>query len=327
MGFPAMNSDNQSGPGHPPAQMPVGRQLHPADWVVESGAVGDVLREMDAQLRGHRRRRLRAVTGAAVALVFAGIAWRQTNPPRVVTERPFAPSAVVSLPARQVLSDGSVVELRNGAQLEVAFTDSVRRVALTRGEAHFQVAKMAKPFVVAVGGVEVRAVGTAFSVQLGSFQVEIIVTEGRVAVEEAANANARSPGTVLPDPVPPRAIVALVEAGNRVVVPMAAAAASRSSPDVVPVESVELAARLAWRSPRLEFSRTPLVEALAMMSHHSAAGKNVTVILAEPSLGRVAVSGVLRADNIETLLRLLEDEHGFKTEYRSPQEVVLRQGR
>lgn len=322
-----MNSDDQARSGHPLGQKPVGLPLHPADWVVESGAVGDVLREMNGQLRRRHRHRLRAATGAAVALVFAGLVWHQANPPTLVTERAFASSAVVSLPERRVLSDGSIVELRDGAQLEVAFVDSVRRVVLTRGEAHFQVAKMAKPFVVAVGGVEVRAVGTAFSVQLGSTQVEIMVTEGRVAVEEAAGASAYSFGTALPFLDQPRAIVALMEAGNRVVVPTAATAVTNFNPEVVPVETAELAARLAWRSPRLEFSRTPLAEALVMMRQHAAAEKNVTVILAEPSLGRVEVSGVLRADNIETLLRLLEDEHGFKTEYRSPHEVVLRRGR
>ena len=300
-----------------------GLQLHAADWAVESGAVGDVLREMNGQLR--RRRRLRAVTGAAVALVFAGLVWHQANPPTVVTERAFAPSAVVSLPERQVLSDGSIVELRNGAQLEVAFIDSVRRVVLTRGEAHFQVAKMAKPFVVAVGGVEVRAVGTGFSVQLGSTQVEIIVTEGRVAVEEAA-AQAPFIRHGFARSICPGQSVVLVQAGNRVVVPTAAAAAAHLSPKVVPVETAELVARLAWRVPRLEFSRTPLVEALAMMNQHAPAGKNLTVVLADPSLGSVQVSGVLRADNIETLLHLLEEEHGIKAHYRSPGEIVLRKG-
>ena len=117
-----------------------------------------------------------------------------------------------------------------------------------------------------------------------------------------------------------------MQAGNRVVVPTAAAAAAHLSPKVVPVETAELVARLAWRVPRLEFSRTPLVEALAMMNQHAPAGKNLTVVLADPSLGSVQVSGVLRADNIETLLHLLEEEHGIKAHYRSPGEIVLRKG-
>ncbi|MBI4626528.1 MAG: FecR domain-containing protein [Verrucomicrobia bacterium] len=260
--------------------------------------------------------------------------WHKASPPTVVTERAFAPSAVVALPERQVLSDGSIVELRSGAQLEVAFTDLIRRVVLTRGEAHFQVVKMAQPFVVAVGGVEVRAVGTAFSVQLGSAQVEVMVTEGSVAVVQGTGSNdqgAEAAGIRTEEPGPPSSVLRppssalLVEAGNRVVVPTDATA--RSSPEVVPVESAELAARLAWRVQRLEFSRTPLVEALAMMNQHAAPGKSVTVVLADPALGNVQVSGVLRADNIETLLHLLEDEHGIKAEYRSPHEVVLRRGR
>jgi transmembrane sensor len=60
-------------------------------------------------------------------------------------------------------------------------------VVLERGEAHFQVAKNpARPFVVVARGVEIRAVGTAFSVGLESTRVEVLVTEGQVAVETAS---------------------------------------------------------------------------------------------------------------------------------------------
>ncbi|MDO8544956.1 MAG: FecR domain-containing protein [Opitutaceae bacterium] len=322
-----MKSDYPFDPRHPAEQAPAGSKLHPVDWVVESDAVGDVLREMNGQLHRRHRRRLRVVTGGAVALLLSGFVWQQAYRSTTITERTSTPSAMVSRPERQVLPDGSIVELRNGAQVAVAFTDSVRRVVLTRGEAHFQVlTQKAKPFVVAVGDVEVRAVGTAFSVELGGTEVAVLVTEGSVAVEKASSESAEPAGTDSPNTDKARAVVALVEAGNRVVVPVDTAATSDSRPEVVPVETAELAMRLAWRAPRLEFSRTPLVEALALMSQHAAAGKNVTVILADPSLGRVQVSGVLRADNMETLLGLLDDEHGIKAEYRSPKEVVLRKG-
>ncbi|MGH7957019.1 MAG: FecR family protein [Opitutaceae bacterium] len=322
-----MKSERQSSPRQPPARTPPDSKLHPADWVVESGAVGDVLREMNGRLRRRHRWRLRAITGGAVALIFAGFVWQRANRMATVAEPAMAPSAVVLRPERQVLRDGSIVELRNGAQVAVAFTDSVRRVILTSGEAHFQVTKRAQPFVVAVGGVEVRAVGTAFAVQLGGAQVEVVVTEGSVTVEQAASTSAKSAGAASPDSNPPRAIAALVEVGNRITIPTGVVSASDARPEVVPVGTAELAVRLAWRAPRLEFSRTPLAEALALMRQHAAAGTNIAVLLADPSLERVQVSGVLRADNIKTLLRLLEEEHGIVADHRSPNEVVLRKGR
>lgn len=331
MDFPPVKNDPQSRWSRSPAPSPERGRLHPADWAVEAGAVDDVLREMAGQLRRRRQQRWRALAGGVAALLVAGLVWQYGAEPAGVTgRRPPESSAVVSLPERQILSDGSIVELRNGAEIVVAFTDSVRRVVLKRGEAHFQVAKMTKPFVVASGGVEVRAVGTAFSVQLGSAQLEVVVTEGRVAVEPAGAGTAAGSGTLSPSPAvalqTSRPVLALVDAGNRVVVPAGDTSAVLSRPKVVPVNVEELAAKLAWRVPRLEFSRTPLVEALAMMSQHASAGKTMKVTMADPALKSVQVSGVLRADNIDTLLRLLDEEHGIKAERRGPTEIVLRRG-
>lgn len=325
MDFPPVKNDPQSPWPGSAVPSPGHGRLHPADWAVEAGAVDDVLREMTGQLRRQRRRRWRALAGGAVALLVAGLVWQQWS--GLSGRRQPEPSVVVSRPERQVLSDGSIVELRNGAEIAVAFTDSVRRVVLTRGEAHFQVAKMTKPFVVASGGLEVRAVGTAFSVQLGSARLEVVVTEGRVAVEQAADQ--AGPGSAPPSPVRAaimdgsRPVLALVDAGNRVELPAGDVPVARVRPAVVPVSTDELAAKLAWRAPRLEFSRTPLPEALALMSQHASAGKPVVVTLADPALRSVQVSGVLRADNMDTLLRLLDEEHGIKAEYRSPTDIVL----
>jgi ferric-dicitrate binding protein FerR (iron transport regulator) len=145
-----------------------------------------------------------------------------------------------------------------------------------------------------------------------------------VAVDHSVIAAGTSPESGSVGPVTFRAPVVLVEAGNRIVVPAAAAAAIGFRPEVLPVESSETDARLAWRSPRLEFSRTPVTEAITLINQHAAAGSKVRLILTDSSLGSVEVSGVLRADNIETLWRLLEAEHGIVAERRMPDEVVLR---
>src|SRR3546814_15118414 len=59
----------------------------------------------------------------------------------------------------------------------------VRQVALKDGEAWFQVAKdRARPFVVEIGDVRVRAVGTAFAVKRTAAGVDVPVTEGVVEI-------------------------------------------------------------------------------------------------------------------------------------------------
>jgi transmembrane sensor len=221
-----------------------------------------------------------------------------------------------------VLTDGSVVELKEGAAMDVDFSPQARRVVLQRGEAHFQVVKNeAIPFVVAVRGVEVRAVGTAFAVSSETASVEVIVTEGRVAVEDKNN-DATTRSTELnagrnqraaawkPQPVAP----IVVDAGNSITVAPAATA-----PRVTAVSPAQLQQRLAWRVPRIEFSGTPLAEAIPMFNAHSA----VQISLGEPSLGRLLLSGILRADNVDALVRLLEANYEVSAD-RSDDTIVLR---
>jgi transmembrane sensor len=123
--------------------------------------------------------------------------------------------------------------------------------------------------------------------------------------------------------VPPTAPLAIVDAGKRVVVGLASAAMQATAPEVIVVSQTELETRLSWRAPRIEFTKTPLVEVLTLINQHS----RVRVVLGDPALGQVRLSGVLRADNTHTLLRLLEEEHGFTAEPRGASDVVLRKAR
>jgi len=204
-------------------------------------------------------------------------------------------------PESRLLSDGSRIELNNGAEVAVDFGGALRRVELRRGDALFHVAKNPnRAFVVTAGRVEIRAVGTAFSVQLGEAQVKVLVTEGRVAVEDA---RARGGPTY-------------VDAGNCAVVEVAPAVAK--SPDVLPVSQAEVSDRLSWAVPRLQFSGTALSEALPLFNRYG----NVRLVLADPALGSLKLSGVLRADNTGSLLSLLEGEFGLRATRRGD-EIIL----
>src|SRR3546814_6499165 len=67
---------------------------------------------------------------------------------------------------RVPLSDGSLAAVNTQTTLDVTMKPELRQVALKDGEAWFQVAKdRSRPFVVEVGDVRVRAVGTAFAVK------------------------------------------------------------------------------------------------------------------------------------------------------------------
>jgi transmembrane sensor len=287
------------------------------DWAVAHDAADQVFAEVGTQLRRRTRRRM-AAAGCAVLLLAAGFVW-QTRPgaPDAITPVE-ALNAVASAPARRVLPDGSVVELKDGAQITFDYSGPLRRVTLQKGEAHFAVAgNKQRPFIVEASGVEVRAVGTAFSVQLGSQAVEVLVTEGRVSVTPQAGL----PEPAQADRVAPLPILTFVDAGSRCVVNLEQTAAP-VAPLVAEVSPVELDERLAWRVPRLEFSGTPLGQAIPMFNQYA----RVKLVIDDPALESLELSGVLRADNTDSLLRLLETEFRIMAEPRGD-EIVLRKAR
>jgi transmembrane sensor len=82
------------------------------------------------------------------------------------------------------LSDGTVVTLNLGTALDVAFTPAERFVRITQGQAFFEVAKNPhRPFIVAAADRRVTALGTQFDVRLDPDRVEVVLLEGKVAVD------------------------------------------------------------------------------------------------------------------------------------------------
>lgn len=310
--------------GHGPVSRPVpqrGASLRSSlDWAREAGIAQAVIRELGQRVQekqSNRRRRRLAATSSVLALLLVVGAWWRFGPQRIARPN-VSSSAVVAMPAHQQLPDNSVIELNDGARVKVDYSGALRRVVLERGEAHFQVVKNAsRPFVVSAGGVDVRAVGTSFSVQLGGLAVEVLVTEGRVEVEKTAGK--ATVDNVSPAQVAPQ-ILAALDAGNRVVVKIDSLSTAVPPPPVLAVSAAELMDRLSWRVPRLEFSGTPLSDALGLFNRHSA----VHLVLADPELGRLKLSGMVRADNTDTLLQLLRSELGLTDERGTGGEIVLR---
>src|SRR5688572_14077901 len=97
----------------------------PLDWA-RAGGHGDLLRVALAQRLQRQRRRRIVVSGTLVALITAGLAWQGLwlSPPygaRVANSAPMASRAVVTAPESRTLADGSIVELKPGADIVVQF--------------------------------------------------------------------------------------------------------------------------------------------------------------------------------------------------------------
>ena len=226
---------------------------------------------------------------------------------------------------QETLSDGSVLDLNRGAHVVVQFTAAERRVLLVQGEAQFAVAKNpARPFVVRAGGVEVRAVGTAFNVKLAGPNLEVLVTEGTVHVSQqtvvvtptsmAAGAAAGSAPSAAP------VVLAALTAGQRTVIPVATVIAP---PVVVPASVPEIARLLDWQPRLLDFESTPLAEVVETFNRRNPQ----RLVIGDEELRALTIVASIRSDNVESFVRLLEGTMGVRAERSSTGEIVLRRAR
>jgi len=197
----------------------------------------------------------------------------------------------------RTLPDGSLVEMKPGTAVVVDYTPGERDVRLFRGEAQFTVAKNPnRPFVVTAGGVGVRAVGTAFDVNLSGPAVEVLVTEGRVQVVAGAAGHALArPAASYP-----------IAAGHEATFSSDPAA---PPPRDVPVTSAQIEDRLAWRPTLLSFTAAPLAEIVAGFNRHN----RVQLVVADSPTGAIKLDLLaFHSNNVDAFVRLLEADYGVR---------------
>jgi len=292
------------------------------DRAEQKGLTCAIITQLEKRAREQRTRRkgIAALAGGVTALVLLAF-WPRTS---FVGEVASAAQMAKAFESIQKLPDGTIVELNDGAAITVQYEPAIRRVHLVQGEALFRVQKdPARPFLVLAGGIEVRAVGTAFNIQLGTDAVEVLVTEGKVRVGDAIKGT-----SLLPPPQYPAdtsTFVAQTEgvlvAGERVIVDLVAS----DSPPVVQVASLasaDIEQRLAWRIPRLEFNGMKLDQAVEQINRYN----RLQIILGDPAIGRLRISGVFRSDNPDGFVRIVEATFGLRSERTGEHGIALRPG-
>lgn len=234
---------------------------------------------------------------AAAAIAFAYVTWW----PASYTS--YEETAATEVGAMQTLDlpDGSVVQLNTDSAVVVRYTEHERRVRLLRGEALFNIAKhRLQPFFVDAESVSVRAVGTAFNVRLRAATIDVLVTEGKVWLNDS------STGTSL---LAPRisGVRSLLVAGERAVIPLVRADPVASTPVAVAmVPPAEVAQMLAWRVRQLEFSDEPLSEIAAEFNRYN----EHKLVIADSRLGAQRFGGTFPSNDCEGFVRLLKREFG-----------------
>jgi transmembrane sensor len=259
--------------------------------------------------RRHRAFWVAATLTSAAAVLFLSLAWPRVPAPAGLRQDVVTAVGVLQ---RTVLPDGSVVQVNTDSAVEVQYTATERRVRLVRGEAHFTVAKNPdRPFIVSAGQVAVRAVGTAFNVRLRSSAIEVLVTEGKVQVNDSVQGGSLlmpQPGTETP----------LLVAGERATIPTLAVT-GRAAAAVQAVAPVEVARHLAWQERRLEFYDVPLREVVAEFNRYN----THQVVIGDSRLLERRFTSTFRPDGYPEFIRLLESEYGVTAE-RGEDRTTLR---
>lgn len=192
------------------------------------------------------------------------------------------------------LPDSSQLDLGGNSAASFRFTDEARYIVLESGEAYFQVAHdRSRPFIVSVGGMTVRAVGTAFNIRRSSERVIVTVSEGIVDVQRAEDSSAATAAAGA-TPSPMRNV--RLSAGEEVVM-----ALRETRP--LTVKPADPEAATAWKSGRLEFVDEPLSGVIATVNRYSSR----EIVLTSRELGRLTLTGSVMDDHIDEWLVSLQD--------------------
>lgn len=239
-----------------------------------------------------------AVISVLVALMTGDASRLWLGPPQLITTS-YAQLRTVHL------QDGSMIYLNSGTQMRVRYSPSSRLVELMQGEALFKVAHdSAWPFRVRAGAADILDVGTQFDLDRAADRTTITVLQGEVEVlrhDTAANVRSGSPPYT-----PPLALQ--LQAGQEVQV----------GPAIIAPQVVTADVRHAtdWLHRNISFDDRPLGEVMTEINRYAP----VQVVIEEPSLRKLRVSGVLDVYDTGGLVLFLKQ---YGVIERTPQEILV----
>ncbi len=259
------------------------------------------------------------------------------------------------------LDDNSQVQLNTNSQIRVDYSGAYRNIRLLQGEVHFEVAKdPEKPFRVYAGSGRVQAVGTAFNVYLNNDDINVFVTEGRVAVASilpvvapaALNTAGTDTATTKPFQVASteeRALIAvqsnsrddyaktkvnglgLVEAGQAVILqktqkPLSGTAAENAESQtllkMLPTDDISL----QKQNRRLSWRQGLLIfsgETLEEVIAEISRYTSVEIEIINPELRDIAIGGQIQVSDTDSLFKAMEANFGLKVKRLSYNRVQV----
>ena len=241
------------------------------------------------------------------------------------------------------LADNSTVQLNTNSQLEVHYSSNIRRLTLTQGEAHFEVAhNPERPFEVYVGNRLVRAIGTAFTVHVRKIDVEVIVTEGTVEIDQPSQlkviTNVSIVNATRDQATAEQAKSGQTKSGQKKSGQKTAANPTSQQPPATPIKASagsvvtfnkelindveimvasQLENELSWRQGMLVFKGEPLQNVVDEVSRYT----QLKIIIPERSAREMKVGGLFKVGDTESLFEALRD--GFDIHVKEVSDDVV----
>ena len=263
------------------------------------------------------------LASAAVLVLVVGLALTLLPGNPIVNTQTY--TTAIGEQRKVILSDSSVVQLNTNSVVVVSYTASERGIHLQQGEAHFTVShNPQKPFLVRAGNGIVRAVGTAFSVRLYEHSVDVIVTEGRVAlnkVDAALSASSTTPSSSKAPAITPSTaaeqsefLSSRVDLAQRIAEPAYLDAGQGAIFDTA-TDSIELVEafdtealkrKLSWRNGLIRFTGVPLEEVVAEISRYTP----LKIMIRESELKTLRIGGLFKVGETQKMFDVLETGFG-----------------
>jgi transmembrane sensor len=227
-----------------------------------------------------------------------------------------------------LLADGSVILLNTNSEVRVDYSHDFRDIRLVRGEAEFRVAKNPdRPFRVYAGSERVQAVGTAFTVYLQDDKVDVMVTEGSVALatrtEEAPAPDTTAVPSVAAATTDYVETLSALKAGQSARM-SAADEVGRSllaALDAIEVTEApdDIARKLSWREGLLIFKGDPLEDVVREISRYT----TITIEIADAQVGAIRIGGQFPVGETDAMLEVFENNFGLTVTRLSADRVLI----
>ena len=213
------------------------------------------------------------------------------------------------------LVDGSLLKINTDSQVQVDYSDGIRKIRLLRGEAHFQVSHNADwPFEVYAGKRRVKAIGTAFSVQLNTDSVKVLVSEGRVDIAASVEQQQRL------EKIGSLSYAQQATFSNREISQIAAQEKTAVIQEIDTLAKPELSRQLAWREGYLAFDGDPLSQVVEEINRYLP----TTIEIADPAISQLRIGGRFKVGQLEDVFDVLESSFGIQVSHIDDQHIQLR---